>query len=386
MKRIEICILSFIIVAFIGVFCFCSKEPVKTKVDFLKKNNNINTSSLKKERWVQELLIKNKSTNSITVNVNRYNSDVWYENYNFTDSMWNFNNTIDSAEAWGFNHVHVDHWQEGKDNLGYSKYRITITGEDEYFIIDYRDDMYYGQSENYATWDLELWWNNDDTWDLIKPSAKCTTDVTNSSTSIWAQLSKGERSISEFEKIRVTLTGTNPLTPGTNGSYNANPRFLYSFEDSWWWKRTGTTREELTNFRGETSVSYGSEMTEDFWLIVKVEDTENNSDEDSLFVEIDYQEITDVCVDGPMELSPDEAGNFEALINPENRSCIKTYYKWYRQILGTKPAFLLINEGATQDTIYTSCQSDFNIAVIVIDSVYSCNEFSDTILVEVNEK
>jgi len=125
-------------------------------------------------------------------------------------------------------------------------------------------------------------------------------------------------------------------------------------------------------------------MTDDFWLKTEVTDNQSNSDTDSMEVEMQYAEIEALTLEGPQELSQGQYGNFEADAVPGSRSCVKTWYKWYKRTWGLDvPPFDLIRQGSTQDTIYTNSQTDFDIYCSVYDSVECQTVYSDTIEVDV---
>jgi len=91
--------------------------------------------------------------------------------------------------------------------------------------------------------------------------------------------------------------------PGPSGPDLA---FFHSFDDSKWWVRAGEEPPkrkdekdrlrlpqpgeewtEITAFRGDTVVSYGT--TIDFWIMTVVEGIQCHSDTDSVFVDVDEQ-------------------------------------------------------------------------------------------------
>ena len=57
---------------------------------------------------------------------------------------------IANNDDWEINHVNCSSVETGIHNFAYSVYKITVSGESGYVIINYFDDNYYYGSGNYT--------------------------------------------------------------------------------------------------------------------------------------------------------------------------------------------------------------------------------------------
>jgi len=278
----------------------CSKEKSKFPLQNSMDNNTILSKELDGGRPTGELMIWNKTGSTQSFSVDRiYPVEVWDGNYRFTSSYKHIScDDVENNTAEYLDHVNVG---PQTPDFAYSKYKITMDGSSNYVIIDYRDDEYKTSSSYYTYYDVEVLWYSTTNCSL-KTTPGSTIYATDLDTTIWGLLGDGQHT-SEFEKVRVNLTGPSSLRSSQMGTFKSQPKFFYSFSDSKWWVRAGDddeekrekkerawpppgdTWEELTTFQGDTVISYGTSI--DFWIKTEVEDNNSNSDIDSMYVHVE---------------------------------------------------------------------------------------------------
>jgi len=185
--RQKIIILIAIIVLFIFI-CLCSKEPIKAPENSVGVKKQIIAD--KGNRATGELVIVNKGNSQKTFYIDIYKTDAWDEDYDFT-TLWKHEYaTLDTPESKGWNHVNIDN-PNPTYNIAYAKYKITISGQGEYVIIDYRDDDYHGSSEDYYRFDIWLTWQKNETW-TVQTHRDTINNVTSGNYTVWGLLKDGE--------------------------------------------------------------------------------------------------------------------------------------------------------------------------------------------------
>jgi len=289
MKYIKhIFLITFIVISNCSV-----KKPVENKIengDLLKEN------SFKKEGkgTMAEIYMENCSGGNVTFSYNAEGS-VWGSNFNFTSSYHSATSSqISNGTSWDLNHINLSAPGQADEDFAYAIYEFTVSGSNKYLIVNYLDDHYDYDDPNYESVDIVLIWKNSNWYYHL--SGNDTTYCSNSTLTIWDLLSKGTRSVEDFVKLQIDITGTDPLYYGDTGYYDANPLYFYSFDSSTWWVRAdgdgekGETKgepidenwQELEQFKDEVEIEYQNNV--DFWLKCEVVDDHENSEIDSFLV------------------------------------------------------------------------------------------------------
>jgi len=404
-------------------YFYCGK---KTPGEITEKSNK--NVSLKKELDDPldsdgEIIFTNNTGDSVTFTIEAVNSnDIWQpvrthypEHENFKKATGSMHDSLLShtfkigfpSDQSEINHIGFPEYQGDKVNIGYTRYRLTFeqSGRQSiYYDIDYKDGHYHnvqiGQVySNPNNGDVHIEIDTSDNGSALELKYEDNygqrggDNIPNGTThSIRSILPGGTNWEDPFEPITsISINGPTGLEPGEAGEFSpsVNPAGRCSIQVYYkWYKSPGGVEPpewSLIKEGGDADTVIQSSQS-DFDLKVVIVDSlySNDEDDDTHQIEVEWNPITGVTVEGPTELSAGQAGNYDGDVDPSHRGDIRVYYKWYKRTYGLDvPPFVLIREGPDQDTIYTSSQTDFDIAVIVIDSVYSNAEFSDTIFVDV---